>query len=244
MERIAIVMAMGVEAAPVLAALGAAPIDAVAPLPFEWHRAERAGCEVILAVNGRDPRHEVDKIGTEPAALNAYLVLDRWRPDLVITAGAAGGWGRAGGAVGDVYLNDDHFVYHDRRIAMPGYTDYGIGWYPGVDTRALAAAVGAKRGVVTTGSSLDETPDDRRMIDATGACVKDMEAAAVAWVAELLGVPVLAVKAITDLVDSHVDTVEQFDANLAFALHRLVDALVAVVDWCAPRTVAEMGEAP
>lgn len=244
MERIAIVMAMGVEAAPVLAALGAVPIDAVVPLPFEWHRAERAGCELIVAVNGRDPRHEVDKIGPEPAALNTYLVLDRWRPDLVITAGAAGGWARAGGAVGDVYLNDDHFVYHDRRIAMPGYADYGIGWYPGVDTRAVAHAVGAKRGVVTTGGSLDETPDYRRMIAATGACVKDMEAAAVAWVAELLGVPVLAVKAITDLVDSHVATAEQFEANLSFALHRLVDALVAVVDWCAPRTVADLGEAP
>jgi nucleoside phosphorylase len=243
MERIVIVMAMGIEAQPVLDALGAVPVDAVSRLPFLWYRAERAGCEVIVAVNGRDPRHDVDKIGTQPAVLNTYLVLERYRPDLVITAGAAGGWARAGGLVGDVYLSDDHFVFHDRRIAMPGYERYGVGWYPSVNTRAMAAALGCKRGIVTTGNSLDETDDDRRMIAATGACVKDMEAAAVAWVAELLEVPALAVKAITDLVDSHVDTIEQFDANLALAMERLVGALVAVVDWCAPRTVAELGEA-
>lgn len=243
MERIVVVMAMGIEAAPVLEAFGATPVPAVSPLPFLWHRAERSGCEVIVAVNGRDPRHDVDKIGTQPAALNTYLVLEQHRPDLVITAGAAGGWARAGGAVGDVYLSAEHFVYHDRRIAMPGYDAYGVGRYPAAPTEAMAAALALKRGVVTTGNSLDETDDDRRMITASGACVKDMEAAAVAWVAELLGVPALAVKAITDLVDSHVDTAEQFDANLALAMERLVDALVAVVDWCAPRTIAQLGEA-
>lgn len=243
MDRIVIVMAMGAEAAPVLAALGATPIDAVAPLPFAWYRATRGGCEVIFAVNGRDPRHEVDKIGTQPAALNTYLVAERYRPDLLVTAGTAGGWARAGGAIGDVYLSTGRFVYHDRRIAIPGYEEYGIGSYPAVAAGALAAALDCKLGVVTTGNSLDETDDDRRMILASGARVKDMEAAAVAWIGELLDVPVLAVKAITDLVDSHVDTVEQFDANLATASRRLCDVLVRVIDWCAPRTVGDLGGA-
>ena len=235
-----IVMAMGAEAAPVLDALDASPIEAVPPLPFAWYRATRGGCEVVVAVNGRDARHAVDKIGTQPAALNTYLVVERHRPDLVITAGTAGGWARAGGEIGDVYLSLDRFVYHDRRIAIPGYDEYGIGSYPAVDARGLAAQIGARLGVVNTGNSLDETEDDRRMIHASGACVKDMEAAAVAWIGELLDVPVLAVKALTDLVDSHVDTVEQFEANLATASRRLCDALVRVIDWCAPRTVGEL----
>jgi nucleoside phosphorylase len=79
------------------------------------------------------------------------------------------------------------------------------------------------------------------MIATSGACVKDMEAAAVADVARLFGRPVMAVKAITDLVDSHVATAEQFLANLELATARLRDALLAVVDWCAPRTVSELG---
>ncbi len=241
MNRIVIVVAMGAEAAPVLDRLHAVPIPVVAPLPFAWFRAEREGCEVIVAVNGRDARHGVDKIGTQPAALNTYLVLERYRPDLVITAGTAGGWARAGGQIGDVYLSAEHFVYHDRRIAIPGYDTYGVGTYPAIRATAMARALGFREGIVTTGNSLDETDDDRRMIAASGALVKDMEAAAVAWVAELLAVPVLAVKAITDLVDSHAGTVEQFEANLAMASHRLCDALVAVIDWCAPRSVADLG---
>ena len=234
-------MAMSAEAAPVIERLGAQPIDAVAGLAFTWFRGERADCEVIVALNGRDARHGVDKIATQPATLNTYLALDRHRPDMVITAGTAGGWARAGGAIGDVYLSADRFVYHDRRIAIPGFDAYGVGSYPAVDADALARAIGCKQGVITTGNSLDETAADRRMIDASGAVVKDMEAAAVAWVGELLAVPVLAVKAITDLVDAHADTVEQFEANLAMAAGRLCDALVAVIDWCAPRSVAELG---
>ena len=241
MKRIVIVMAMGAEAAPVLERLGAVAQPSPPALPFGWYRAGRGGCEVIVAVNGRDPRHGVDKIGTQPAALNTYLVLEQQRPDLVITAGTAGGWARAGGNIGEVYVSERHFVYHDRRIAIPGYDDYGVGSYPAVRADALARALGLREGIVTTGNSLDETDDDRRMIAASGASVKDMEAAAVAWVAELLGVPVLAVKAITDLVDSHAGTVEQFEANLAMASHRLCDALVAVIDWCAPRSVADLG---
>lgn len=244
MERIAIVMAMGAEAAPVLERLGAVPIPAVAPMPFAWYRAVRSGCEVIVAVNGRDPRHDVDKIGTQPAALNTYLVATHHRPDLLLTAGTAGGWARAGGEIGDVYLSTDRFVYHDRRIDIAGYDEYGIGAYPAAPADALASATGCKQGVVTTGNSLDETADDRRMILASGACVKDMEAAAVAWIGELLGVPVVAVKAITDLVDSHAGTVEQFEANLATASRRLCEVLITVIDWCAPRGVGELAGGP
>ena len=48
-----------------------------------------------------------------------------------------------------------------------------------------------------------------------------MEAAAVAWIGSLHDVPVGAVKAITDLVDSPVATAEQFSANLATAADAL-----------------------
>lgn len=58
-----------------------------------------------------------------------------------------------------------------------------------------------------------------------------MEAAAVAYVAELAGVPMLAVKAITDLVDHHTATAEQFAANLAMASSRLAEELVRVIQF-------------
>jgi nucleoside phosphorylase len=244
-KTIGVVMAMRAEARPVLDALGAvaaAPPPGAEPLPQRWFRARRRGVEVVVVVNGVDPHHAVDSIATQPAALSTFLLCREWSPDLVVTAGAAGGWARCGGEVGDVYLSRDRFVYHDRRIELPGFAEYGVGSYPAVPASRLARELGLKQGVVTTSNSLDESDDDRRLIAASGASVKDMEGAAVADVARLMGVPVLAVKAITDLVDSHIATLDQFMANLALATARLRDALLGVVDWCAERSVGDMGE--
>jgi 5'-methylthioadenosine nucleosidase len=228
-----VVMAMDAEAAPLRRALGAVPLappDWVGPMPFRWWEAERSGGRVVITVNGVDPRHGVDAIGTQAAALATYAAARAVEPDLVLTAGTAGGWRRHGAAIGDVYLSGDRFVFHDRRIDLPGFDAYGVGSWPGVDTSGLAARLGLKRGVVTTSDSLDESPEDASRIVASGAEVKEMEAAAVAWVADLLGVPVLAVKAVTDHVDHHAPTAEQFVANLRLATERLRDAVVAVLD--------------
>lgn len=236
-------MAMRAESQPVIDALDAKACepDATEVLPARWYGATRSGLEVVVAVNGVDPQHRVDAIATQPAALTTYATCRRWPVDLVITAGVAGGWARCGAAVGDVYVSRDRFVFHDRRIALEGFEAFGVGSFPAVDASTLADELGFRSAVVTTSNSLDENDHDRRMIASTGACVKDMEAAAVADVARFFGRPVMAVKAITDLVDSHVATTEQFLANLELATVRLRDALLAVIDWCAPRTVSELG---
>ena len=87
MKCIAVVMAMASEASPILTQLGAQAIPAIPLLPFKFFEANRNGCRVIISVNGRDRRHGVDSIGTEAAALNTYVVADRFSPELLITAG-------------------------------------------------------------------------------------------------------------------------------------------------------------
>ncbi len=223
-------MAMEAEARPVLAALGASEVDGAPPLPARFFVARNTTREVVVAINGRDPRHGVDSIGTDAAALTTLEVVRRFSPDVLISAGTAGGWQSKGARVGDVYVSRGEFVHHDRRIAIDGFDRYGVGSYPSVDTAALAEALGLKRGIVTTGNSLDENDDDRSMIAINGGEVKEMEAAAVAHVADLAGVPMLAVKAITDLVDHHTATAEQFEANLSRASTRLARELVRIVD--------------
>jgi adenosylhomocysteine nucleosidase/5'-methylthioadenosine nucleosidase len=243
-RTIGLVMAMRAEAQPVLDALGAKPVASppgAEQLPQRWYVAQRSGVEIVIAVNGVDPHFGVDSIATQPAVLTTFTTCRHWPIDLLESAGAAGGWARCGAAVGDVYVSRDRFVYHDRRIDLPGFREYGLGEFPAVDASRLAHELGLEQGIVTTSNSLDENEDDRRLIAASGACVKDMEAAAVADVGRLLGVPVMAVKSITDLVDSHVATGEQFLANLELAIARLRDALVRVVDWCADREVIDLG---
>lgn len=252
LRTVAVVMAMLAEAEPVLERLGAREVPLppeAGPLPFRWFVARvapepaRPPLDVVIAVNGRDRRTGVDKIGTQPAALNAYVTCLHHRPDLVISAGTAGAWASQGTEVGDVFVSRERFVYHDRRIPLPGFDDYAIGAYPAVDATALVTALGCKSGIVSTGNSLHDSDEDHRMMAEVGASVKEMEAAAVAWVADLLATPMLAVKAVTDLIDHPAGSAAQFTANLSMASARLADALVTTLHWCAGRTIADLGRA-
>ena len=123
-------MAREAEAAPLRAALGAAPAEPpvwASSLPVRVAVADHAGVDVVLVTNGTDPRTGVDCIGSTAAALATQVALDHARsglarrPDLVLTVGTAGGWNRAGASIGDVYLAWDRFVCHDRRIDLPGF---------------------------------------------------------------------------------------------------------------------------
>lgn len=229
-HTIVIVMAMRDEAAPVVAAFGATPIDVPSRRPHEWFVAERSGARVIVAVNGTDPRFGVDSVGPEPAVLNAAAVIHAHRPDLVVSAGTAGGWATRGGAIGKVYLSYPHVVRHDRRIQMEGLHEFGVGRFPVVPMRRVAAEIDAELGVVTTGGSLDETAEDIELMASLDARAKEMEAAAVAYVCEMEGVPFVALKAITDLADAPHPAADQFLENLHTASAQLTVHLLALVD--------------
>jgi hypothetical protein len=74
----------------------------------------------------------------------------------------------------------------------------------------LAHAANLKLGVVTTGDSLDWTKKDMALMMSEGASVKEMEAAAVAWVCSNASIPFAAIKSITYIVD---DSCGQIDIN-------------------------------
>jgi hypothetical protein len=65
----------------------------------------------------------------------------------------------------------------------------------------IQAALGLKLGVVSSGNSLDYTDRCMEIMGQHQAAVKEMEAAAIAWVCELFGTPLLCIKSITDIVD-------------------------------------------
>lgn len=239
-RRILVVMAMRAEAAPVVQALGARPVPVPAGRTHEWHLADRGGTTVAIAVNGVDVRFGIDGVGPEPAVMNALAAIDRFRPDLVVSAGTAGGWQARGGHIGKVYLSYPHVVRHDRRIDIDDFRDYGIGRFPVVPMRAVAADIDAEPGVVTTGGSLDETAEDIELMTQLDARAKEMEAASVAWVCETLGVPFVALKTITDMADVPHPAAAQFLENLHTASAQLTGHLVRLVDRVAGRQVDEL----
>ena len=75
-----------------------------------------------------------------------------------------------------------------------------------------------------------------------GASVKEMEAAAVAWTCQQLGVPFVALKSITDLVDGGHATRGEFESNLATAAASLQAKLAAVLGLLEGEPLNHWGE--
>ncbi len=223
MVRIAILMAMKNEARTLLQSLDLRQQNQPfrSGVPFELYQGRSAKAQLSVVVSGTDPEFHVDNVATVPAALMTYLAIEKCNPDLVLNAGTAGGFGGRGCEIGDVYLGSGTFCFHDRRIPLPGFDRYGIGRYSCYDTSSLAAELHLKTGIISTGNSLDLQGKDLQIILENQAVIKDMEAAAIAWVCRSLSVPMIAVKAITDLVDEGAPTETQFLQNFHLAVKNL-----------------------
>jgi 5'-methylthioadenosine nucleosidase len=53
---------------------------------------QHGGLDVHVVWSGHDTEHNVDLIGTVPASLATYLACQAFNPDLIISAGTAGGF--------------------------------------------------------------------------------------------------------------------------------------------------------
>jgi 5'-methylthioadenosine nucleosidase len=186
--------------------------------------------EVFLVWTGRDKRYNVNNVATTAASVATYASIHAFEPDLVLSAGTAGGFAAVGATVGDVYISTK-CVFHNRRIPSgTDYEEYGFGHFRSPPLPLLAAECGLKQGVVSTSDSLDHSPIDLELMRAEGASVKEMEAAAVAWVCQQVSVPFLAVKSITDIVDGPETVDDEFYANLKTASEALQEKLSQILE--------------
>ena len=199
-------------------------------LPMVLFSATYKKSTINLILNGKSNKHFVDHIGSQAATLSTQIGIDELSPDLIINIGTAGGFNSDSAKIGDVYLSYPCVCFHDRRINLPGFYEYGIGYYPCIPCGDIAKTLGLKTGIITTGNSLDYTQEDLEMMRKYNGVVKDMEAAAVAWVAYENNVPFLAIKAITDMVDGDKPTEEEFVKNLGLASKNLADQTLKVLN--------------
>ena len=227
-RNIAILMAMEAEAAPLIKALDLKDITPDDHKLLNHYSTPHKGGSIDLITSGKDPDHGCDNVGTVPATLMAYLACEHLQPDIVINAGTAGGFWGNGCEIGDVCLSEG-FSFHDRRIPIPGFKEYGIGDYPSFDTSEIAKKLNLKTGRISTGDSLDHTEKDLELMGAHKAIIKDMEAAAIAWLCKTMNVPMFAIKAITDLIDIKKPTPEQFTENLKMASENLCKSVIEVI---------------
>lgn len=239
-KHVLIPIVMEAEAAPFVNHLGLILLDGFFPsnTPFLAFSGTHSDTKVTVITMGIDTVYgtHVDNVGTVPATLATFLAVEKMAAEgspvhLILNGGTCGGFARKGGAIGDVFLTTA-VANHDRRIGIPGFDAYGIGTLKTViDPTNIAGDLGYKTGVCTTGNSLDKTDkDDKYMLD-NDASVKDMEAAAIAWVAKMQNIPYMGVKVITDIVDGGVPSHEEFMENLASAAESLQEALPKVLDY-------------
>jgi len=241
-DHVVVHIAMLAEANPMIEAMG---LKELASDPFPGVYPARAfqgsvgGAKVTVVANGTDAQFGVDCVGTVNAALVAHLICTALSPDIVVNAGTAGAFSKRGGAIGDVYVASA-FKNHDRRVSLPGFDVWGVGEYPAHATPGLVSALGLKLGVVTTGNSLDMCDTDGERMDANGADVKEMEAAAIAQVCKCHGVPLVAIKAVTDIVDADRPSPEQFMENLGSAAKALQKAVPEAVAFLAGKELGSL----
>ncbi|CAM8936699.1 unnamed protein product [Rhodiola kirilowii] len=208
-------------------------------VPWERYHGIYKDLHVNLVTPGKDPLLGVECVGTVPAALVTYASIQALKPDLIINAGTAGGFKARGACIGDVYLISN-VAFHDRRIPIPVFDQYGVGSRPAISTSNLAEALNLKVGKLTTGDSLDMCPTDEAGIVANNATVKDMEGASIAYVADLLKVPVLYLKAVTDIVDGDRPTSEEFLENLASVTAALEKTVTRVINFINGKCLSEL----
>ena len=243
-EKILLLVAMQAEADPIIRTLDLNPVQHLTDtqLPFKTYENNYEDRHIVLLVSGTDSRYRVDNIGTQAATLMAYVGIEQFQPDLVVSVGTAGGFVARGAKIGTVYLSDDEFIFHDRQIPLAGFDEQGVGHYPAVNVRALAKQLNLPFGKISSGSSFTKNPDQMEAILKSGAVAKEMEAAAIAWVCWLKQTPCMAIKAITNLLDQGESSEQQFTENFSVATQSLCIQLKAVMETIRGKTVTQLSE--
>lgn len=230
--KICYIVAMEAEAAPFIEHYGVKKVpEAFSPLPCQLYE-KRFDDTHSLYIVTNGTQHGSSLVGCEAAAVTTLKAIESLQPDVIVNSGTCGAFKANGAKIGDVYIGHS-VMFHDRRVM--GDDEWGtqaLGNYPLFDGKErLAKNLGMKMGKVTTGSSLDMQPCDLEIIKENGGELKDMEAAAVAFVCSLFSMPCLLVKSVTDLLDGGADTLEEFRANLSYASSELAKANVRVVRY-------------
>lgn len=203
MQPIVIIMAMQDEAQSLMQRFNFKLIDAMSEnsgFPMQVYTTSVNEQELILVLPELHPIHNVDCIGTQMATVITWEAIRRFSPQLIINIGTAGGFRARGVTVGDVYLIQDHPIYyHDRNIPLPNFFTYGRGGYRTYPMQIQNPKLAYKDGVLCTGSSFVTL--DNPILKEFQVSLVDMEAAAIAEIAERLQIPVVVVKVISDLAD-------------------------------------------
>ncbi len=225
-QKIGFVFAMEAEAEQLIKQLGLKKYKQINSVQIFNNEQEN----IFVSLNGKCKKTGVDHIGTNGAILNTYILNETIKPDLIINAGTAGGFKRKGANIGDIYLANSLAIFHDRRIPLPVFDKYGEGRYSLPDNLNIAEKLQLKKGVISTGNSLDYTSKELDFFIKEDVSLKDMEAASIAWICKEINKPFIAIKSITDIVDGEIESAVEFEKNFTMAVENLTTKLIELIE--------------
>lgn len=225
-KKIAILFAMGTEAKQTINAFNMTEIKNFFDprLKLKCYKTTIKQDEIFLIVN--DIYKGIYRVGTQAAALMAWETIKLIKPDIIISAGTAGGFSETGACIGTVYLSTNKIYYYDRNIPLGDYEKYGRGEYKSLEAPFAAKKFGIKLGIIASGNSLTTNVNDFIELKKLGVNAKEMEGAAIAEVASLCGIKFIAIKSITNIIKQDADAPGEFEKNFKFAVDALTEKLV------------------
>jgi adenosylhomocysteine nucleosidase len=192
---------------------------------FELYRGTLDGKDAALLRCG---------IGKVNAAVGCALLIDRYRPDMVINTGSAGGMG-GGLRVGDAVISSG-LVHHDADVTAFGYEPGQLPGMPAVfpvseelmslaeqavdalkAEGALPAEFNHVRGIIGSGDVFMHEPERIAAVSRRFPLMRavEMEGAAVAQTCRLFNVPCLVIRALSDIAGT--ESPQSFDEFLPAA---------------------------
>lgn len=209
-------------------------------IPAEIFEKVDGACTQILIISGKCRLHGVNRIGPSINLL-AMAALEAFKPAYLVNAGFAGGFEKRGAAIGDVYMGNEAIFNHDRLFTDDdAYKAYCEGGFPAYYSEELAAAIGAKKGQVTSSGSMGASDTERAAMERLGTVVKDMEALAIAEVAYMMDTPFIPIKVITDCVDHPLCSQAQFNANYPRLVKNLHHAMLQTFNFFTAKHAASL----
>ena len=187
----------------------------------------RGGCEIYTGkINGVDVALLKSGIGKVAAAIGTTLLLEHFRPDVVINTGSAGGLD-AKLNVGDIVVSTE-VRYHDADVTAFGYEPGQMAQWPPAfiaDPKLVNIAqecigslkLNAVRGLICSGDAFINGAEPLARIRRTfpEVVAVEMESTAIGHVCHQFDTPFVVVRAISDVADkeSHLS----FDEFLSVA---------------------------
>jgi adenosylhomocysteine nucleosidase len=206
------------------------------------HTLELAGCTIYTGtINDVEVVLLQSGIGKVAAAIGASIMLDTYKPDMILNTGSAGGFDSSLN-VGDVVISTE-VRYHDADVTAFGYEMGQMAQMPAAfisDEKLISVAEKAIamdpetpntiKGLICTGDTFVNTEAHRTFIDKyfPNAIAVEMEAAAIAQVCHQYKVPFVVVRAISDVADK--ESPMSFDEFLPLAAQHSSKMVINMLD--------------